>query len=280
MYLMYQATSEGIGAQYQRIIALLGVAQVHNLKFIHQMITVGHNYNNDPLWNEKWDRFFNIKSIKHLLANESTENKRIMSIYKMNHHDINIIMNPVSRENIFMISLPFQLVDVAPNIYYGAVQKDIQKAYDESNFNRPLDLFNKDKINIAIHIRVLNHCDDECEIQSFENLDGRYEIHDDQYVKLINSLRSIYQNTDIHIFSQSNLLRKYKALVDLNNVYLHLDNDAMETFHHMCNANVLVIGKSSFSYLAGIYNKNKVIYIPFHHPPLDGWESIHNYIQT
>ena len=107
---------------------------------------------------------------------------------------------------------------------------------------------------------------------------GRFEIHDHEYIGLINKLRKLYPNSDIHIFSQPNIYKKYKLVTKLDNIYLHLDTDAMDTFHHLCCADILVIAKSSFSYLAGIYNKNKVIYIPFHHPPLEEWESIRNYV--
>ena len=44
---------EGIGAQYQKIIALLSIAKRHNLKYFHIMTKVGHNYENDPNWDEK-----------------------------------------------------------------------------------------------------------------------------------------------------------------------------------------------------------------------------------
>ena len=122
---------------------------------------------------------------------------------------------------------------------------------------------------------MLSNC---INFNNFENLYGRYEIYEHQYISLITSLRHMYTNADIHIFSQQNLYKKHNAVTELDDVYLHLDTDAMDTFHHMCSADVLVIAKSSFSYLAGIYNKNKVIYFPLQHPPLNAWESIYNYI--
>ena len=44
----------------------------------------------------------------------------------------------------------------------------------------------------------------------FENLNGRFEIHDHEYIGLINKLRKLYPNSDIHIFSQPNIYKKYK----------------------------------------------------------------------
>ena len=67
MSIKYEMTNEGVGAQYQRIIGLLGIAKKHGLKFIHRKITVGHNYEDDLLWDEKWDDIFNIKSINSIV---------------------------------------------------------------------------------------------------------------------------------------------------------------------------------------------------------------------
>ena len=63
MSIAYEMTDEGVGAQYQRIVGMLGIAKKHNLKFIHKKITVGHNYDNDPQWNEKWDEIFNLENL-------------------------------------------------------------------------------------------------------------------------------------------------------------------------------------------------------------------------
>ena len=70
---------EGIGAQYQRIVALLSIAKRHNIKYIHIPIKVGHNYNNDPEWDEKWDNMFNIKK----LSNNNIDLKNITNNYSI-----------------------------------------------------------------------------------------------------------------------------------------------------------------------------------------------------
>ena len=51
---------------------------------------------------------------------------------------------------------------------------------------------------------------------------------------------------------------------------------ASSKFHHLVNANVLVLAKSSFSYLAGLYNQNIVYYIDFWHTPMPNWININN----
>ena len=36
---------------------------MHNIEYIHKTVNVDHNYDNDPEWNQKWENFFNIRSI-------------------------------------------------------------------------------------------------------------------------------------------------------------------------------------------------------------------------
>jgi hypothetical protein len=96
---------------------------------------------------------------------------------------------------------------------------------------------------------------------------------------LISKLKNIYPDHNIHIFSQNNIFKKYKDLEKIDNIKFHLDIDSITTFHHLCNADILVIALSSFSYLAAIYNKNKIIYLEFcNHLYLDTWENGMNLI--
>jgi hypothetical protein len=269
MYLTYNFKKEGVGAQYQRIIGLLAIVKIHNLKYIHNKITtVDHNYNNDQLWNDKWDDFFNIKSLSSEYPNDYT----VEELHQIDHTIIN------NNENIiYKILSPYNITDVEPNKYYKSIQDDIRIAYDKNNKDRQLYLYNKEKMNIAIHIRVFNEKDDKSEYESFlydtDKSKGRF-MSECNYISLINFLKIKYPNSNIHIFSQSNIYMKYKSLTEIEDINLHIDIDHFDTFHHLCNADILVMAKSSFSYVAGLYNKNKVIYTyGIMHPKLDNWDT-------
>jgi len=275
MSITYEMTEEGVGAQYQRIVGMLGIAKKHDLKFIHKKITVGHNYDNDPLWNEKWDEIFNFKSIKSIVEidDENTRtNKQIVNLDTISINDIDMVKK--NQDNIYLLKHPFGIVDNAPN-YYKIIQNDIRDAYNNKS---QTFLFDKDKKNIAIHIRVINECDDKDEYVNYENLTGRHDISPEKYVMLIYKFKNIYPNHNIHIFSQNNIFLKYKDLEKIDNIKFHLDIDSITTFHHMCNADILVIAKSSFSYLAAIYNKNKIFYLKWFSSCtfLDTWEYAFN----
>jgi uncharacterized protein with HEPN domain len=94
------------------------------------------------------------------------------------------------------------------------------------------------------------------------------------YEKIINNLKKEYPNSDIHIFSQEKYFDiKFKKLRDIKDVIIHFDDlDLFDVFHHLCKADVLVTGLSSFSVIAALYNKNKIIYLKFNSPPyLKSW---------
>ena len=73
--------------------------------------------------------------------------------------------------------------------------------------------------------------------------------------------------------ANSNHSNNFKKIRELTDIKLHFDDlDTFDTFHHLCKADVLCLGTSSFSFLAGFYNKNTVMYLPYYHPPaLKSW---------
>jgi N6-adenosine-specific RNA methylase IME4 len=271
MYLTYDTQFEGAGAQYQRILCLLAIAKRHNLKYIHKKITVDHNYNNDSEWDNKWDDFFNISTLSY---HGNIEKLNIVKYEYIDNTILNKIINAYEYNNLYSICFAFNIVDTSPDYYYKSIQDDAIYAYDKANSNRQL-MYSKDKISIALHIRAYNDCD-ETHVQTFEHT--RFAISCDEYYKLITKLKNTYTNAEIHIFSQKTFDEKYSSLRDIPDLNIHLDYDTFDTFHHLCKADILVMGRSSFSYLAAIYNKKSVIYYTFWHPPLDNWVNFKNFI--
>jgi hypothetical protein len=265
MYLTYDTQFEGAGAQYQRILCLLSIAKRHNLKYIHKKITVDHNYDNDSEWDNKWDDFFNISKLSY------HGNVEASSVIKYQGIDNNILNSIINSNNLNSICFSFSIVDANPDYYYKSIQDDVIYAYDKVNSNRKL-MYSEDKISIALHIRAYNQCD------GLDFSDRRYAISCDEYYKLITKFKTLYNNAEIHIFSQKTFDEKYSLLRDIPDLNIHLDYDTFDTFHHLCKADILVMGTSSFSYLAGIYNKKSVVYYSFWHPPLDNWINFKNFI--
>jgi len=265
---------EGVGSQYQKIINLYAVIKKYNLKYIHIPLEIGHNYNNDKDWNQKWDTFFNFKKLS---------NNDEIDIDKLDKY---FLTGYISEETIFRNRNPnilyfyFHTFDIFyrdPEYYFKDIQNDLINAYDETNNYRTL-IYNKTKTNIAIHIRVHNNYDNEGEYEKYSKSDTsneeRYYFTADMYEKLIKDLKTKYPNSDIHIFSQEEYFDiKFKKLREIEDIKLHFDDmDIFDTFNHMCKADVFVMGLSSLSIIIAYYNKNTVIYLPYSYPPvLKSW---------
>jgi hypothetical protein len=218
---------------------------------------------------------FNFKKLSH---NDEIDINNIKKEFIINNVSFNYILNNRNPNKLYFYFHVFKIFDDNPEYYLKDIQDDIINVYDENNNNRKL-IYNKNKINIAIHIRVFNDNDTICEnINSYITSDKkssiRYYFTGEMYEELINKLKKQYTNSDIHIFSQEKYFDiKFKNLRKIENINIHFDDlDLFDTFHHLCKADVLVMGLSSFSIVAAFYNKNTIFYLPYSSPPsLKSW---------
>jgi hypothetical protein len=269
---------EGVGSQYQKIINLYAVIKKYNLKYIHIPILVGHNYDNDKDWDEKWDNFFNFKKVSdNDELNIDIDKLNNMEKYFINGNiTLDIILKNNKPNALYLYFHSFYIFYKNPEYYFKDIQNDLINAYDENNNHRKL-IYNKNKTSIAIHIRVYNDFDDEGEYEKYsesETSEKRYYFDANMYENLIKKLKKKYVNHDIHIFSQEKYFDiKFKKLRDIKDIQLHFnDIDVFDTFNHLCKADVFVTGLSFLSLVAGYYNKNTVIFLPFLYPPvLKSW---------
>ena len=80
---------EGVGSLYQRIVSCLALAKRHNVKYIHIPLRIGHNYNNDPEWDEKWDNMFNVLKLSYnheIDINNIEKDNNINNIFPLDNY--------------------------------------------------------------------------------------------------------------------------------------------------------------------------------------------------
>ena len=116
-----------------------------------------------------------------------------------------------------------------------------------------LKYFNKDKQNIAIHIRKYTQTD--CDLNPRRELFDKSK--ENYYIDLINQLNN--NNNEFHIFSQGkeenfNFLKK-------DNVVLHIEEHPLTSLYHMINTDVLVTANSSLSYVAHLLGNHKQCFV-------------------
>jgi hypothetical protein len=212
-------------------------------------------------------------NFKKLSNNDEIDINNIEKEFMGDNISFDYILNNRNPKKLYFYFHVFKIVDNNPDYYLKEIQDDLINAYNEANNNRTL-IYDKNKINIAIHIRVFNDNDTICEnIESYTSSDRnssiRYYFTCEMYEKLITKLKIQYPNSDIHIFSQEKYFDiKFKKLREIENINIHFDDlDLFDTFNHLCKADVLVMGLSSLSIIAALYNKNTVIYLPYSTPP-------------
>ncbi len=257
IYLTYDINknNDGMGAQYQRIIGIICIALYYNYEYVHTPIeNMEHLDNNDYL--EKIEDFFQIKNNFKNVNQYNYDN--IISLDNPSIYDIESISNASSDINVLIkIFLPYNICENKIEIYEKGMPylRKIMGKYEDN------------QVNIAIHVRRGD--------VSQTNNSFRYTPLDD-IINVIHSLKEKYVHSNFHIFTQVNEHNQHEfdELIKDTSITLHENEDQIETIKYLINSDVLIICKSSFSYLAGLYNNNTVYYNNFWHKPLTNWNPI------
>jgi hypothetical protein len=229
---------DGFGAQYQKMIQAYIYCKFNNLNFVYDKFDkVEHNYEYDPEYNNKLENLINLK-------------------YNIPNLNINLTYTRLINNNV---SAFFETnLDTLCETEY---LKFIKKCFWE---NKNKNHFNNDKFNVAVQIRREN-IDDKGQAGPRATTPNMY------YLKIMNSIRTKYQDKNIlfHIYSQGEI--KNFDVLSGSDVYYHLNENIIDTFIGMVAANVLVISPSSFSYIAALISDGEIYYKPFWHNPRKNW---------
>jgi len=162
---------------------------------------------------------------------------------------------------------------LSPSIYR---KKDstifTQKIRDKiiSNFNYKFDNI----FTITVHIRR-----GDISPEPNNKYANRY-LYNKYYINILNKIlihlekyNNNNKNIIINICSESKSFEsfdEFKKITDCN-VKLHLDTSLNKVFDLMIHSDILILSKSSISFVPAFYNKRCVIYYPFWHKKLDHW---------
>ncbi len=234
---------DGFGSQFQNIIAAAIYAELVQKPFVYNPFqAMEHNYDNDPTFLAKKEKFINF--IGNFELNDGSYGANNAISYK-------------------------PIIDKYPELCaQSATLAKIKRLF---RANKDADYFKNGRFNIAIHLRRPNQQDNRVEGTN---------TPDQLFLDTINALRTLYRDKNplFHIYSQGDSTRFQAYQAD--DIMLHLDESVEDTFQGFVFADVLVIGASSFSYTAALLSEGPVYYIPFWHNPLPGWISVHELIAT
>jgi hypothetical protein len=234
-------SSDGFGAQYQRVIQTYIFCKIHNMPFLYSPLdSVEHNYNNDITYTRQLEDLMNLE--KHI-----PNWNRTMNVEQL---DYGSIVMPFFERNI----------DKCCNSEH---MHFIKNCYWQ---NKTKNYFNNDNINVAIHIRREN-LRDNGQAGARATTPNRY------YLNIMNAIRDKYNPAGkellFHIYSQGQI--EQFAGLNGSDVKFYLNYDIVETFKGMVSAEILVISPSSLSYVAALISDGEVHYKRFWHNPKQTW---------
>lgn len=268
---------DGLGARFQRMLYLMYFSYYIREKYDKEVEFLylpfsfegfGRNFYDRDVTNfyfstkesyrcraEMWDKKFNYTGKKITDIDLST----VKIVDRPSFQDIiNQIENDNYDNKLYLFDqMCYQFDD-------NTISDDLIYRYQEeilSKFNM-INPFNKDKINISIHIRR-------------DDVDKNFTLRwlsDEYYLQIIDIIENNLENYSLKIHTQKqnfnfDKFKKYEVLYD--EIYEDYDS-----FTEFIFSDILILGKSSFGYAPALLKKELVVYHDFWHKKLDFWIKI------
>jgi hypothetical protein len=294
---------DGLGSQALRLLGVYSIAKLVRVPYLHSPITsfveeYAHSLENsdDQLsLLKKVNAFFLFPSTIADMSNAIHLTKREIGLRGLLYMKLRFLLS--RRMVVLHLLLPFKITDRLPWVYtFGA-------RYLKRKNRRLLNYKNE----VVVHIRSGYGylCTDLSELRRRQLPFGYYNavisavskklVPDEIFKLIVHTDLSPVDTTWRPI--QESILSDAKRVsgIDVDSEALHLPGvdlrekitipknataqfkycaDFMETFLDMCNCQILIQSKSSFSYLAGLMNKGVVIWPIYHgHSRYPSWKS-------
>ncbi len=250
--------AEGIGSVAQWNLVLYGLCKKLGANFFAKpFININHyQYNNIPKdkWSEEFTEFFNLNSPQKF---------DVEYIFDGEYQDlINFIdENKNSKENIcievnknFIVQNGFSIID-------EAFQKKYLEDIKQNLIYQKESYFDSTKYNISLHLRSLNSCD----VPTYPEMETYLVYKNANDIKnIFDILKEKFYNKKvcIYIHSQGDK-NNFIDLLELSNknfeIVLKLNEHPIDDIYHMSNANLLIMSKSSYSWIAHLLNFNQTL---------------------
>lgn len=247
-HIMCTCKCDGVGSQMQGKLSAYAFAMASRRTYVHTPMVV--SYGHFP--EDQTDR---------ILA-------ELENLFNLGQDEMSI--SEAANANITVCSVEHchTYMDEGGNTCYESVKHEMLRKYLSSP--KPPLPFDLSKLTIALHVR---RGDVDVARES-----GRF-LQNDHYARALDAIKlglppELRHNLDIALFSEGNASHFRSITSTHQDVQLNLNTDIPQTLHSLISADILVLSKSSFSYLAGLYNPGVVIYSDFWHAPLSNWVKV------
>lgn len=221
----------------------------------------GIAYAYSPFANQKWDRFLGfgegLTTARELLKKKQYRRVKLPYFDEQNLSEVDeiekIVRSYAGEKIVFYLELDqfcskrYELIEYLRERFMKASARKEDVTFYESGF-----------FNIAVHVRRGDIVGTDGKV--VEEYRQRW-LSIDYYLEILDTLTELLTNEDlrIYIFSQGNK-EDFKEFDKYQNVSYCLDESEQETFGNLVNSDLLVMGKSSFSYDAALIQRGIRIY--------------------
>lgn len=208
----------------------------------------GADYAYSPLFPAKWNYFLGF------YMSETTVGELRKKGYKKvwlpffdenNPDEIRLVKNIIDTYRGEKVIFYLEVNQVYTEQY--SVRQELSKKFNQAPARMDEELiYDRDKINIALHVRRGDIV--EGQLTDNPSLTFRW-LTNSYYVNVLDRVLQICGNrkTEIYFFSQGQK-EDFPEFVKYKGIHWCLDMSAQRSFLHMVRADVLITGKSSFSY--------------------------------
>jgi len=249
---------EGIGSIAQWNLVLYGICKKLEVDFFADpFINISHyQYNNisKEKWSEDFTKFFNLNKSQKFDVEYDFGGK---------YQDLLdfISENKECKENIcvevdknFIIKNGFPLID---EMYKNDYLKEIKENLVYSN----QIYFVENVFNISLHLRTLNSCD----VPTYPEMETYLVYKNSSHIQNIFDIlkeRLCDKKVCVYIHSQGDK-NDFADLLEFSEenfeVILKLNGHPIDDIYHMSNADLLIMSKSSYSWIAHLLNFNQTL---------------------
>jgi hypothetical protein len=269
--IQFKNHTEGAGSIYQHLIGCWIISKLTNSHYFHIRPTRIHHAEVSTTENN-WEQIF------HFLQNDSVSDKVSQKPFRIsNLTDI----NQIQEDGLYQFEFTIRALDHSFKAFDTTVKDTLREQFASYIQYKPEKLLwnrNKKCIKIALHLRNSNKNDAlfgkntlpwEVFTMNYNNSNQNHRFYKWFYVNLLKKIHHILEKKncsyETHIFSQGDM-KDFESFQEVNGI-VHLDEvHSVDAFWHFCMCDILILGKSSFSYLASLLNPNvKVIRNGFRH---------------
>lgn len=177
--------------------------------------------------------------------------ERAEAFFNLGHGELQLdALDPKPEKGLFLFSSsrvnPFR---------WGLIAQSVKDKY---YLTPKTTTYDSTKINVAFHVRRGDI--------TREHVSDRF-TENEVVLAIQKRIATLQHPFAYHLFSQG----EPKDFEGFDAFQLHLDEDPLETFHHLVAADVLIMAKSSFSYAAALLSEGIKVYEPHWHPPVMDW---------